>query len=82
VKRTVDAEDLGRALVSLHEGWQDADAVTGDMLRAPRKRELGPVLARRNYSDARDKVVTALAYLAKLVSGDNGGPAETSGDGG
>jgi hypothetical protein len=78
----IPRDELRRAIVDLNEGWNDADAVTADMLRPLRRRELGPVLARRNYRDARDKIVTALAYLVKLASESDDGPADPSGNGG
>ena len=40
----------------------DADAVTRDALRRPRRRELGPVLARTNYRDAHQRITSLLAF--------------------
>ncbi len=45
----------------------DADAVAEDMLRAPRRRELGPVLHRKNYGEARGKITSAIEYLFRLA---------------
>ena len=44
--------------------FADADAVTRDALRRPRRRELGPVLARCNYRDARKRISSLLAFAA------------------
>jgi hypothetical protein len=46
---------------SLRVAFHDADAVTLDMLKPPRARELGPVLHARNYGEARAAVLAALA---------------------
>jgi hypothetical protein len=40
----------------------DADAVTRDTLRRPRRRELGPVLARTNYRDALQRITSLLTF--------------------
>lgn len=76
----MDRDDLRRALVDLRVAFDDADTVAADMLRAPRRRELGPVLAAQNYGDARSRVLAAHAYLMRLVS--IGEPGDPSGNGG
>lgn len=77
----MDRDDLRRALVDLRVAFDDADAVTEDMLRAPSKRSLGPVLHASHYAEARGKVLQAHAYLMRLVS--NGGePSDPAGSGG
>jgi hypothetical protein len=42
----------------------DADAVARDLLRPPRERELGPVLARENYDAAHAAIVDALNFAS------------------
>ena len=49
-------------LRGLNEAWMDADAVSVDMLRGPRDRQLGPVLHSEKYREARTKILQALAY--------------------
>src|SRR5512140_1218188 len=66
-RSVMDRADMRRALVDLRVAVDDADSVTEDMLRAPRRRELGPVLHRRNYSEARGKITSAIAYLFRAV---------------
>jgi hypothetical protein len=48
-------------LADLRLAFADADAVTRDTLRRPRRRELGPVLARHNYRDAHQRITSLLA---------------------
>jgi hypothetical protein len=78
----IDRDEMRRVIVSLTEGWRDADAVAADMLRPPRERELGPVLHAQNYTDARGKIVGAIAYLASLTRDDGGEPGGPDGNGG
>jgi hypothetical protein len=40
------------------------------MLKAPRERELGPVLHRDNYGEARAKIVSSFAYLTNGLDDD------------
>jgi hypothetical protein len=70
---------MRRALVDLRVAVDDADAVAEDMLRAPRRRELGPALHRKHYTEARRKVTATISYLMRLVGGD--GSAESSNGG-
>ncbi len=56
------------ALTTLHNAFLDADAVTVDLLRAPRLRELGPIIAERNYNEARGSIVQALAFALRLTA--------------
>jgi hypothetical protein len=53
--------------VSFQVAVDDAGAVTADMLRRPRRRELGPALHRRNHREAREKILAQLAYLLRLA---------------
>ncbi len=63
-----DRLDLGdiaavrRFFVDLRVAVDDADAVTRDALRPLGRRELGRVLHRRNYGEARERIVELLAY--------------------
>jgi hypothetical protein len=49
-------------LADLRLALAEADAVTRDALRRPRRRELGPVLARHNYRDAHQRLTSLLAF--------------------
>jgi len=69
--RELPRNDVRRALLDLRVACDDADAVIVDALRPLRRRELGHVLAARNYADARGKITATLAYLFRLAS--NGG---------
>lgn len=75
----MNPDDMRRALIDLRVAVDDADAAAEDMLRAPRRRELGPVLHRKQYTEARHKITATIAYLMRLVGGD--GPAEPSNGG-
>ena len=61
--------------------FADADAVACDMLRAPRRRELGPVLAAQKYNAAREQILAALDFAA-VPENDTGGPSDPAGSGG
>jgi hypothetical protein len=63
----IDADKMRRALVDLRVAVDDAGAVTADMLRRPRRRELGPALHRRNYREAQDKILGQIAYLLHMA---------------
>jgi hypothetical protein len=63
----IDPDKMRCALVDLRVAVDDAGAVTTDMLRRPRRRELGPALHRRNYREARDKILGQIAYLLRLT---------------
>ena len=52
----------------------DADAVTRDALRRPRRRELGPVLARTNYRDAYRRITSLLTFADPADPGAPEGP--------
>lgn len=73
-------EDMRRALADLRVALDDADAVVQDMLRPPRRRELGPVLHATNYHDAHARILTAHAYLTMLVRDDGGEHQDPSGN--
>jgi hypothetical protein len=53
---------VSRWLAGLRLAWNDADAVTLDMLRPARARELGPALHATNYGAARAQILQALAF--------------------
>lgn len=57
-----DPDAVRSFFVDLRAAIDDADAVTRDALRPLRGRELGPILHRRNYGEARGKIVALLAY--------------------
>ena len=63
----MDREQMRRALQDLRVAVDDADAVTRDMLRPPRERELGPVLHHANYTEAHGKIVSSFAFLMTCV---------------
>jgi hypothetical protein len=66
-------DDLLRLLRELREAFDDADAVAEDMLASPRRRELGPALHRRNYREAKRKLLDVLAEIARRLGGERGG---------
>ncbi len=82
-KKKIDREKMRRALIDLRVCIDDADAVTEDMLRPPRRRELGPVTHRKNYGEARKAIVQAHAYAMRLVDGgsEHGDPSGNGGAG-
>jgi len=63
----IDRIEMRRALVDLRVAVDDAEAITDDMLRHPRRRELGPALHRKNHREARDKIYRQIAYLLHLA---------------
>jgi hypothetical protein len=66
-----------RWLAGLRLAFNDADAVTLDMLRPPRHRELGPAVHAKNYENARAAILAALPYAATPEpepEEDDGGP--------
>ena len=77
----IDADDMRRGLLALKLAFDDADTVAIDMLRPPRKRELGPVLAKRNYDEARGSFASRFADLMAMA-GEEPEPGDPSGNGG
>ncbi len=67
----MDRAELRRLLMDMRVAIEDADAVSRDMLRPPRLRELGPALHSRQYREAHEKMITALAYLLRETEGDD-----------
>jgi len=61
-------------------GMNDADAVASDLLRPPRSRELGPALAARNYTAAREQILFALDCAAAPENDTE--PGDPAGNGG
>jgi hypothetical protein len=61
----------------------DAQAVTEDMLRPPRERELGPALHRDRYRDTAEQLRQLLDYAAvpEPDDGESGDPAGSGGAG-
>ncbi|APR82512.1 Hypothetical protein A7982_07861 [Minicystis rosea] len=68
----LDRKNLRAALVELRVSFDDADAVTEDMLRPPRQRALGPALHRDNYTDAKQKILEVLDRLLAATADDDG----------
>ena len=66
-------------LADLRVAFDDAAAVAIDMLRAPRRRNLGPREHRRLYHEARGKLTRV---LAELDADEHGDPAGAGGAGG
>ncbi|MFT3776251.1 MAG: hypothetical protein QM820_63715 [Minicystis sp.] len=73
----IDRALMKRVLVDLRVAVDDADSVAADMMRPPRQRELGPVLHRVQYREARGKIVEQIAYLMRMA--EEAGP---TGEGG
>jgi hypothetical protein len=48
-------------LMRLRIAWHDADEVSGDMLRRPRRRSLGPALHRKRYAEAAERIEKLIA---------------------
>jgi hypothetical protein len=67
-------DDFRRILLDLRVAFDDADAVTEDMLLDPLDRELGPKLHRKQYREARRKIRSTLDYLMRLTG--DGTPPE------
>ncbi|MFT3768511.1 MAG: hypothetical protein QM820_23950 [Minicystis sp.] len=80
----LDRATLRAVLVSLRVGVDDADAITEDMLRPPRLRELGPAKHREMYDDAKTKIYAILDKLLAATADDDGEPeaGDPSGNGG
>ncbi len=73
----MDRAELRRILMDMRVAIDDADAVSRDMLRPPRLRELGPALHSRQYREAHAKLIAALEYLLRETEGGDppeGGP--------
>jgi len=62
-------DDLLRLLVELRVAFDDADAVAEDVLAPRHKQELGPVLQKRNYRQAKRKVIAVHAEIVRRVGG-------------
>ncbi len=68
-------------IVDLRVAVDDADAITRDALRPLARRELGRVLHRRNYGEARDRIVALLDYATPPPSSSEPEPSEPAGNG-
>jgi len=75
-----DATEVSIWLAGLRQSFSDADAVTRDLLRPPRQRELGPVLHADTYSKARAQILQALDFAAEPEP--DADPGDPSGNGG
>lgn len=60
-----DDEAVRRWLADVRTAFDDADAVTADMLRPTRERELGHVQHQRLYGDARKVVIELLEFATR-----------------
>src|SRR5262245_23683146 len=67
-----DREAVRRWVIDLRVVVDDLDAVIADMLRPPRARELGHAVHREKWREARDAIVSALAYAIPPDDGDDG----------
>ena len=68
-----DATEVTIWLAGLRQSFDDMDGVASDMLKPPRARELGPVLAAKNYTAAREQILHALAFAKPTEPGDPAG---------
>ena len=75
-----DPVAVSRWLGALRLAFNDADAVTADMLRPPPERELGPALHAATYGAARAVLLFALAF-ARAPEPDQE-PSDPAGAGG
>jgi hypothetical protein len=71
-------KEIRALLVATRVSFDDAAAAAEDQMNAPRDRELGPVLARRNFREAKKSVVDDLNLLIGYFS-DEPEPAEAAG---
>ncbi len=67
--------EIVRVLLTLRGALDDMDAVTADQLQPLHRRELGPVLARRNYRDAKKSAYQSLDFLTRHFSDPEPGDA-------
>lgn len=58
-----DRVEVERVIRDLASAFADADAVVQDLLRPARRRELGPVVHRELYAEARGKLMALLGYI-------------------
>ena len=65
-------QDWQRWLLDLRVAFDDGDAVTRDLLRKKRKRDLGYREAKRLYRESRDQIVSLLAFAGGGNNGDGG----------
>ncbi len=66
----LDRALLLRVLIELRVAFADADAVTSDLLRPPRERELGHVQQVRLYFEAQKKIEDCIAWLLRALGGE------------
>ena len=72
-----DAAAVDRFIVDLRVAVDDADAITRDALRPLGRRELGRILHRRNYQEARGRIVSLIGYA--MPSEPDGGSGDAAG---
>lgn len=61
---------LRRALIDLRVAYDDGDAITTDLLKPLRERELGHLQHTRLYTESRDKVRKTTEWLLRALGGD------------
>jgi hypothetical protein len=71
-----DPELVRRLLVDIRVAFDDADAVTSDLLRKKRRRALGHVQHKKLYRDARQKLIHALDHLLTPPEPAGGAPLQ------
>jgi hypothetical protein len=77
-----DPGAVRRFIVDLRVAVDDADAVTRDALRPLGRRELGRLLHRQNYGEARARIVALLAYATLPAPEGEPEPGDPAGNGG
>jgi hypothetical protein len=70
-----DPAMVRRWVIDLRAVADDLHTVIEDMLRSPRARELGPVLHGEKCREAREKIVSMLAYALPPDDGEPSGGA-------
>ncbi len=77
-----DAAAVRAWIVDLRVAVDDADGVTRDALRPLGKRELGRILHRRNYREARRRIVSLLDFATPPAPDGGTQPGDPAGNGG
>ena len=77
-----DVDAVRAWIEDLRLAVDDADAVTRDALRPLGKRELGRVLHRRNYREARQRIVALLDHATPAAPEGEPEPGDPTGNGG
>ena len=77
-----DVDAVWRFIIDLRVAVDDADGVIRDALRPLGKRELGRALHRRNYREARERIVSLLDYATPPAPDGDAEPGGPAGNGG